>query len=168
MTGPPGNATVLNTTVLSNFAQVDHVELLIDLPRLVTVNAVQRELEDGAETHLYIEHALAVLDDGIPVISPSSSAEQLEEELLGKLDPGEAQALAVAEAADGTVVTDDGDARVTANQRGVGLTGSIGLLVRFVEDDYITAATADEYLKRWIDEAGFRSPARDFDAFLEE
>lgn len=168
MTGPPGNATVLNTTVLSNFAQVDHVELLLDLPRLVTVNAVQRELEDGAETHLYIEHALAVLDDGIPVISPSSSAEQLEEELLGKLDPGEAQALAVAEAADGTVVTDDGDARVTANQRGVGLTGSIGLLVRFVEDDYITAATADEYLKRWIDEAGFRSPARDFDAFLEE
>lgn len=168
MTGPPGNATVLNTTVLSNFAQVDHVELLLDLPRLVTVNAVQRELEDGAETHLYIEHALAVLDDGIPVISPSSSAEQLEEELLEKLDPGEAQALAVAEAADGTVVTDDGDARVTANQRGVGLTGSIGLLVRFVEDDYITAATADEYLKRWIDEAGFRSPARDFDAFLEE
>lgn len=168
MTGPPSDATVLNTTVLSNFAQVDHVELLLDLPRLVTVNAVHRELEDGAETHLYIEHALAVLDDGIPVISPSSSAEQLEEELLEKLDPGEAQALAVAEAADGTVVTDDGDARVTANQRGVGLTGSIGLLVRFVEDDYITAATADEYLKRWIDEAGFRSPARDFDAFLEE
>lgn len=168
MTGPPSDATVLNTTVLSNFAQVDHVELLLDLPRLVTVNAVQRELEDGAETHLYIEHALAVLDDGIPVISPSSSAEQLEAELLEKLDPGEAQALAVAEAADGTVVTDDGDARVTANQRGVGLTGSIGLLVRFVEDDYITAATADEYLKRWIDEAGFRSPARDFDAFLEE
>ena len=82
MTGPPGNATVLNTTVLSNFAQVDHVELLLDLPRLVTVTAVQRELEDGAETHLYIERALAVLDDGIPVISPSSSAEQLEEELL--------------------------------------------------------------------------------------
>jgi predicted nucleic acid-binding protein len=168
MTGPLGNATVLNTTVLSNFAQVDHVELLLDLPRLVTVTAVRRELEDGAETHLYIERALAVLDDGIPVISPSSSAEQLEGELLEKLDPGEAQALAVAEAADGTVVTDDGDARVTANQRGVGCTGSIGLLVRFVEDDYITAATADEYLKRWIDEAGFRSPARDFDAFLEE
>ncbi|QKG93483.1 twitching motility protein PilT [Halorubrum salinarum] len=168
MTGLPGNATVLNTTVLSNFAQVDHVELLLDLPRLVTVTAVQRELEDGAETHLYIERALAVLDDGIPVISPSSSAEQLEEELLGKLDPGEAQALAVAEAADGTVVTDDGDAHVTANQRGVELTGSIGLLVRFVEDDYITAATADEYLKRWIEEVGFRSPARDFDAFLEE
>jgi hypothetical protein len=32
MTGAPDNATVLNTTVLSNFAQVDHVELVVDLP----------------------------------------------------------------------------------------------------------------------------------------
>lgn len=168
MTGLPSNATVLNTTVLSNFAQVDHVELLLDLPRLVTVAAVQEELEAGAETHLYIEHALAVLEDGIPVLTPSSSAEKLEEELLETLDPGEAQALAVAEAADGMVVTDDGDARATAKQRGVELTGSIGLLVRFVEDGHISEETADEYLKRWIDEAGFRSPARDFDVFLEE
>ncbi|MCG1008386.1 twitching motility protein PilT [Halorubrum lacusprofundi] len=168
MTGPPSNATVLNTTVLSNFAQVDHVELLLDLPRLVTVAAVQEELEAGAETHLYIEHALAMLGDRIPVLTPSSSAEKVEEKLLETLDPGEAQALAVAETADGTVVTDDGDARTTANQRGVGLTGSIGLLVRFVEDGHISAETADEYLKRWIDEAGFRSPARDFDVFLEE
>mgnify|MGYP006310459285 FL=1 len=168
MTGLPSNATVLNTTVLSNFAQVDHVELLLDLPRLVTVAAVQEELEAGAETHLYIEHALAVLEDGIPVLTPSSSAEKLEEGLLETLDPGEAQALAVAEAADGMVVTDDGDARATAKQRGVELTGSIGLLVRFVEDGHISEETADEYLKRWIDEAGFRSPARDFDVFLDE
>lgn len=65
------------------------------------------------------------------------------------------------------IVTDDGDARATATQRGVGLTGSIGLLARFVEDGYISAETADEYLKRWIDEAGFRSPARDLEDFLE-
>ncbi len=47
------------------------------------------------------------------------------------------------------------------------LTGSIGLLVRFVDSDDITAATADDYLKRWIDDAGFRSPARDFAVFLD-
>lgn len=168
MTGPPTNATVLNTTVLSNFAQLDHVELLLDLPRLVTVDAVQEELEAGAETHPYIEHALAVLGKEIPVITPSMSAQKLEEQLLESLDPGEAQALAVAEVADGMVVTDDGDARTTAKQRGVALTGSIGLLVRFVEDNEISAETADGYLKRWIDEAGFRSPARDFDVFLED
>ena len=168
MKGPPTNATVLNTTVLSNFAQVDHAELLLDLPRLVTVDAVQEELKAGAGTHLYIEHALAVVGEGIPVITPSTSAEKLEEQLLELLDPGEAQALAVAEVAGGIIVTDDGDARTTAEERGVNLTGSIGLLVRFVEDGHISAETADSYLKRWIDEAGFRSPARDFEVFIED
>lgn len=46
------------------------------------------------------------------------------------------------------------------------VTESIGLLVRFVEDGQISASTVDEYLKRWIDEAGFRSPSRDFNFFL--
>lgn len=167
MTDVPTNATVLNATALSNFAQVDRAELLLDLPRLVTVDAVQEELEAGEKTHQYIENALTLLGKEIPVVTPSGSAEKLEGQLLESLDPGEAQALAVAETADGMVVTDDGDARTTAKQRGVDLTGSIGLLVRFVEDGHISAETADEYLKRWIDEAGFRSPARDFDVFLE-
>ena len=168
MTDAPTNATVLDTTVLSNFAQVTRAELLLNLPRPVTVDAVRDELEAGAETHFYIEAALAVLGEEIPVITPSVSAEKLEEQLLETQDPGEAQALAVAEVADGVVVTDDGDARATAKQRGIGLTGSIGLLVRFVEGGHISAETADRYLKRWIDEAGFRSPARDFEVFLED
>ncbi len=168
MTGLPESATVLNTTVLSNFAQVNHIELLLDLPRLVTVDAVQEELKHGVETHLYIQNALSVLGDEIPVINPSTVAEKQEEQLLETLDPGEAQALAVAEVVGGTVVTDDGDARATAKQRGVDLTGSIGILVRSVEDGHISSQKADEYLKLWIDEAGFHSPARDFEVFLEE
>jgi predicted nucleic acid-binding protein len=168
MTGPPRNATVLDTSVLSNFAQVDHVELLVHLPRLVSVEAVRDELVRGAATHSYLEQAVAMLGAEIPVTTPSSSAADVEETLLGALDPGEAQALAVAEVADGMIVTDDGDARATANGRGVGVTGSIGLMVRFVEDGRLSTGTADRYLKRWIDEAGFRSPARDFDVFLEE
>lgn len=167
MTGAPRNATVLDTTVLSNLAQVDRVELLLDLPRLVTVDAVRDELEAGTDTHQYLESAVAVLEEEIPVITPTSSTRDVEAVLLETLDPGEAQALAVAEATDGMVVTDDGDARRAAKRRGVDVTGSIGLLVRFVENGKISAATADEYLKRWIDEAGFRSPARDFDVFLD-
>ena len=167
MTSPPTHATVLNTTVLSNFAQVDHVELLVALPRVVTVEAVEEELSTGAETHSYIDHALAVLGDEIPVISPASSATQIEAELLESLDPGEAQALAVAAVGDGLVVTDDGDARTAAKQRGIDLTGSIGVLVRSVDNDRLSVSTADSYLKRWIDDGGFRSPARDFERFLD-
>ena len=166
MTKPPRNATVLNTTALSNFAHVQRVDLLADLPRLVTVPAVQTELQDGVETHSYLANALSVLESDIPVVEPPPRAQTLEATLLETLDPGEAQSLAVAEAVDGIVVTDDGDARATATQRDIRLTGSIGLLVRFVEADMISAATADTYLKRWIDEAGFHSPAREFETFL--
>jgi predicted nucleic acid-binding protein len=158
----------------------------------VPVDAVHDELEAGTETYVYLENALAVLSSEIPVITPSPSARELEVALLESLDPGEAQALAVAEATDGTLVTDDGDARTIAEERGVALTGSIGLLVRAVENGLVAAETvdgslaslaprlpirlrsrwshnpADRYLKRWIDAAGFRSPARDSDVFLEE
>lgn len=168
MTEARRNPTVLNTTVLSNFAQVDAVELLLALPRVVTVDAVRRELEEGIETHLYLDVALEILDDELRVVSPSESARSIEGELLKTLDPGEAQALAVAEAADGTVVTDDGDARDVANRRDIRLTGSIGLLVRFIDREMLAEDVADDYLKRWIDEAGFRAPARDIDVFLEE
>lgn len=168
MTAPPDAATVLNTTVLSNFAHVDDVELLLALPRLVTVDAVQTELEEGTETHVHLEPALAVLHEDIPVITPTTPAATLEETLLESLDPGEAQALAVAETAEGVLVTDDGDARTIATERRVDVTGSIGILVRSVEQGHLSVDTANGYLKRWIDEAGFRSPARDFDVFLEE
>lgn len=168
MTEAPRNPTVPNTTVLSNFAQVDAVELLLTLPRVVTVDAVQDELEEGRETHPYLDVALEILDDELPVVSPPVPARSIEEELRKTLDPGEAQALAVAEAADGTVVTDDGDARDVANHRDIRLTGSIGLLVRFINRGMLAEEVADDYLKRWIDEAGFRAPARDIDAFLEE
>ncbi len=132
MSGPPRNATVLNTTVLSNFAHVGRVELLFDLPQVATVEAVQRELDDGTETHPYLTNAVAALKNEIPVVSSSDEAAQIEETLLETLDPGEAQALAVADVADGVLVTDDGDARRTAKCRGVSMTGSIGLLVRFI------------------------------------
>lgn len=167
MTEPPSEATVLDSSVLSNFAHVDRVELLLDLPRVTTVEIVRDELESGAETHRYLERALGVLETEIPVVTQSAMAVELEEQLVETLDPGEAQALAIAEITEGTIVTDDGDARSTAKRRGVATTGSIGLLVRFVESESLSAETADSCLKRWIDEAGFRAPARDFDVFLD-
>lgn len=168
MTGAPDRATVLDTSVLSNFAHVDRVELLLELPRPVTVDEVRAKLEAGVATHTYLQRSLTILDGGLPVVTPGPTAQEIEAELLRTLDPGEAQVLAVAETAGGTIVTDDGDARERAIRRDVPVTGSIGVLVRFVEDGIVSTVEADGYLKRWIDEAGFRSPARDIEAFLAE
>lgn len=167
MTDAPTEATVLDTSALSNFAHVDRLDLLANLPRTVTVPAVERELESGVETHPYLDAAVEPLNATVPVSTPSPEAVHLETELRESLDPGEAQALAVADARDGVIVTDDGDAREIARRRDVRVTGSIGVLVRAVESNDLAAETADAYLKRWIDEAGFRAPARDIGVFLE-
>lgn len=97
-----------------------------------------------------------------------STSQEIEATLLETLDPGETQVLAVSEATRGTAVTDDGDARTVAKERSIPITGSIGLLVRFLGEDDLSVEEADRALKRWIDEAGFRSPARDIEAFLTE
>ena len=41
MTGAPTEATVLDTSALSNFAHVDRLDLLADRPRIVAVTAVE-------------------------------------------------------------------------------------------------------------------------------
>lgn len=82
------------------------------------------------------------------------------------LDRGEAQMIAVAESREGVVVTDDGDARKVAKNRGIRLTGSIGVLIRGVKRNLVDKSTADKWLKSWIHDIGFRAPSKDIDDFL--
>ena len=72
----------------------------------MTVDEVATELERGRDT--YLDHVIAILGEEIPVVEPAQSARTIEQGLLKTLDPGEPQAVAVAEAVDKTVVTDDG------------------------------------------------------------
>lgn len=76
------------------------------------------------------------------------------------LDPGEAQAFALADAHDGRLLTDDGDARTFAKEQGVTVVGSVGVLLAATETGKITEQTADEWLSTWIDEIGYYVPYR--------
>lgn len=116
-------------------------------------------------SHSYLQAALDVLDEAIPVVDLTDDVRKQDAEFRDHIDPGEAQALAVAAAHDGLLVTDDGDARALAIEHGVRLTGSIGILLEAVDTDRLSHDTADRYLKRWIDEAGFRAPARDLEDY---
>lgn len=164
MTVPYG-ATVLDSSVVSNFAHVERLDLLSDLHRVVTVPAVRAELEAGASTHTYLQAAVALLDDGILVVDLSDTVQERTAAFRTRVDPGEAQVLAVAADADGLVVTDDADARALAREHDIRLTGSIGVLLEAVATDRLSHETADRFLTRWIDEARFRAPARDLDAY---
>ncbi|MFB6243355.1 MAG: twitching motility protein PilT [Halobaculum sp.] len=158
--GVPASPSVLNTTVLSNFAYIDQLWVVADLSGICAVPVVREELADGVDEHPYLQSAVETLDDEIPVVTISETVANREAVVSGHLDPGEAQAFALADAHDGRLLTDDGDARSFAKDQGVTVVGSVGVLLAAIDAGKIDDATADEWLSTWIDEGGYYVPYR--------
>lgn len=161
----PDNPSVLNTTVLSNFSYIDQVVLLEALMDICTVPVVREELAAGVEEHPYVRPALDALDETIPV-APISDTVANREAVVGRhLDPGEAQAFALADAHAGRLLTDDGDARTFAKEQGVTVIGSVGILLAAIDAGRIDTATADKWLTTWIDDFGYYVPYRNIEEY---
>lgn len=156
----PANPSVLNTTVLSNFAYIDQVQLLAGLSGICAVPVVREELHNGVDDHPYLQSALDSLSDAIPVATISDTVANREAVVSDHLDSGEAQAFALADAHDGRLLTDDGDARAFAKEQGVTVIGSVGVLLAAIDAGKIDEPTADEWLSTWIDEIGYYVPYR--------
>lgn len=90
--------------------------MVVGLSGTCAVSVVREVLEDGVDAHPYLRPALEVLDDGIPVVPISETVVNREVVVGEHLDPGETQAFALADARDGRLLTDDGDARSFANR----------------------------------------------------
>ena len=75
MTGDdiPVDPSVLNTTVLSNFAYIDQLWVVAGLSGICAVPIVREELENGVDDHPYLQSALDTLDDEIPVVPISET-----------------------------------------------------------------------------------------------
>jgi predicted nucleic acid-binding protein len=58
------------------------------------------------------------------------------------------------------VLTDDGDGRTFANEQGVTVVGSVGVLLAAIDAGRISEETADEWLSKWSDEIGYYVPYR--------
>jgi predicted nucleic acid-binding protein len=156
----PANPSVLNTTILSNFAYIDQLWVVAGLSGVCTVPIVRKELENGVDDHPYLQFALGTLDDEIPVVPISETVANREAVVSDHLDAGEAQAFAFADAHDGRLLTDDGDARSFAKEQGVTVVGSVGVLLAAVDAGKLDESTADEWLSTWIDEIGYYVPYR--------
>jgi predicted nucleic acid-binding protein len=152
--------SVLNTTVLSNSAYIDQLWVVAGLSGICTVPVVREELHNGVDDHSYLQSALDTLDDEIPVATVSDTVANREAVVNDHLDPGESQAFAVADAHDGRLLTDYGDARAFAKEQGVTVVGSVGVLLAAIDAGLISEETADERLSTWIDEIGYYVPYR--------
>lgn len=153
---------VLDTTVLSCFASTDDIHRLTDLPiRFVTVEAVSDQLHAGVERgHDFLASAVEAVD--------MISVEGTPGPTLDDLDHGEAHALYAAWERNRTIVTDDGPARDRATELGVPVTGSIGLLLRLVRQETLTADEADAILHRWMSAFQYRSPVETIHDILDD
>lgn len=151
---------VLDTTVVSNFAASDSLgSLLRAANRPIVVPSVQLELEDGLEHgHEFLEPAVDVLrsQDEVIVVDPDDVP--VHDELMRRVDPGEAASLAVARDRDGTLATDDAAARQLAKEQDVAVTGSIGLLLRCITTGELDVEVADRCLDVWVDRRNYYSP----------
>ena len=152
-TGNPHSPVVLDTTVVSNFASTDDLNLIISgsSTQVVTVPAVINEVRAGNEDPNF----LAKIEEELNVIEVDSDPD---DGIFDSMDYGEAHALHATIVEGGTLATDDLAARELADQRGVPVTGSIGLLVRLVRQGVLTVDEADTVLRRWIEKSNYFSP----------
>lgn len=85
--------------------------MVAGLSDICTVPIVREELKNGVDDHPYLQSALDTLNDEIPVATVSDTVANREAVVRGHLDPGEAQAFALADAHNDRLLTDYRDAR---------------------------------------------------------
>ena len=147
---------LLDTTVLSNFAHIERLDLLrLALPDAMTTPHVVAEFKRGlASGHL------PTCDCGwLEVVELTVSEEANLAHVRMVLDDGEASCIAVALEREASLFTDDLDARRYAQCHGICVSGTLGVLSLLVEGGHLTVAEADDCLERMITH-GYRSPVR--------
>jgi predicted nucleic acid-binding protein len=148
---------LLDTTLLSNFAQVRRPDLLRAAlgTDAATTPAVMAEVRVGEALGL-----VPACDWGwLQILEPNADRRRLAADLARQLDPGEAECLAAALSVDGRFLSDDFAARRLAASRGVVVSGTLGVLAKLVEGGLLALDEADALLQQMI-ERGYRAPVR--------
>jgi predicted nucleic acid-binding protein len=154
---------LLDNTVLTNFALVERASLLVRLWPIAasTTAAVRDEFRAGVASG-------RLSGEGWPEIHLTELSEEEEafsKTLSSRLGAGERSCLAVAYHRRALVATDDLRARKTARKLQIRITGTIGVLIRCVERDFLTVDSGNRLLDAMI-EAGYRAPVSTLDRFL--
>jgi predicted nucleic acid-binding protein len=150
----------LDNTVLTNFALGGQPQLVLRLwgDAACTTSVVLNEYQAGVGAGL-----VPAAWHELPIVTLTESETSFAAELPPRLGAGERSCLAVAKYREGLLATDDRDARQTARQHGISVTGTIGILVLAVHQSHLSQDEANELLKDMID-AGYRSPVTDLNA----
>ncbi|MBU1660836.1 MAG: DUF3368 domain-containing protein [Chloroflexi bacterium] len=159
-----GGLVLLDNTVLTNFAQVEQMDLIRYLWGTPgTTIEVKQEYQHGVSVGKVPSNAL----DDLNVITLTEQETADASGRFSNLGAGERTCLAVALHRRGLLVTDDRPARRIAARLGVRVTGTIGILVLCVVQDLLTLPEANALLQAMIT-LGYYSPATQLEPFLPE
>lgn len=150
-------AAVLDTTLLSNFAHLQRPELILWAlgESLATTPQVMSELRVGEA-----EGLVPACDwTWLTVLELSQEEQSLAAEFSQQLDSGEAECLAVASKRQCKFLSDDFAARRMAQQKGLKVSGTLGVLLRLVDQQRLTFEAADALLQTLL-LYGYRSPVQ--------
>jgi len=153
---------LLDNTVLTNFALVGRAGL---------VTAVWRDA--GTTAAVMAEYQVGVTRHGLPAHSwhdlTQLTLQPVEQAFIDQLPPrlgaGERSCIAIAVHRQGLFACDDALARREAQQLGVTITGTIGILVLTVRQSILTPQAGNDLLANMIAQ-GYRSPITRLDDLL--
>ncbi len=166
---------IVNTTVLSNFAAIEQLDLLRQLYDTIYVPSevyqeIRMGLEEGYRFYQGVDrlvHPFAK-DGWIRLVGACAEKElQLLEELFQRLHQGEAACLTIAHHRHWLLLTDDLAARQEAERLGIRRSGSVGCLVLAVERDLCSLEQANHWLAMMIAH-NYRSPVTDLTPLLRQ
>ena len=162
-------SVIANNTLLSNFAFVNRLNLLKGVFGKVYLTPVIRcEIENGIlEGHVFQERTKQIIEtkDWLLVIGFDQDEQKLFNQLTKTLDAGEASCIAIAKSRKWIFLTDDKDARQTAERLMIQLSGTVGFLRLARDKKLITSDEGDDLLQSMIAN-GYYSPVLRLDDIL--
>jgi predicted nucleic acid-binding protein len=148
--------TILDTTLLSNFAHIQRPELLqVVLIDAVTTATVLAELRAGVSLGWVPRCDWSWLT----VVAPNDKEQAQAAHYTTVLDAGEAECLAIAKARGWVFASDDLAARRLAQHEGVAVSGTLGVLQKLVATHLLTLDEADACLAIMVSR-GYRAPVK--------
>lgn len=154
---------IIDNTVLANFALINRMDVLKESAgeHAIIPAQVKDEFEAGIKLGYFSNIDLAWAN----IESLVSSETIFMESLLNQLGVGEAACIALAHSRGGQVWTDDRFARLTCNQMKVPVSGTLGVLVKSIDDKILSLNDANQCLMQMI-QKGYYSPVNRLDFLL--
>lgn len=155
---------IADTTVISNFAYANRLDLLKSIGNICTTVEVMNELQAAK-----IEGVLQISSSNLFIEILKMDEDEIDTfiRLNSKFGRGEASCLAIALHRNAGVLTDDMDARRFAQQGCISVSGSVGILVRAIDCGQLSKEQGDHLLHLMIAE-GYYSPVETLDQFFSQ